>query len=453
MDKTLSIKKMLMDEVIEFFKKPLIYVLIFCIFIQFKIYQTIPEYVITSDSHTYAEEYVESIFHGRVNAKRTPLYPYFIKLIAKIGGQENLYNNIVMIQKILFIITLILFYYSLEKITKNKIITSVLTIILGICPFVILWNIMILTEAISLFEIILLIFVTILYLQNPKKFTAIFIGIIVLGMIMTRPSYIYILPIYLLFWILRFIFNKNEKTILTGLTSCIIAGLIILGYCGLMKSQHGEFSITTISYINNVITVIDSNSYKKANNTNIIAEINEIKGDRKDEAICWAAFNAIKEKYSVDELKELTRSSIKNDSNYIKYIVNKTINLGMCNIGTAGYVNNKEGYETINYAYIGNLLLPINFAFVYIMLIIAIIYLVYNLIRNARIDWIIAFFTILILANLFTLIVGAPFESQRLFLSSIIPILLLIGYVISKGINNNENVKVIGKNKKGEYNG
>lgn len=45
-----------------------------------------------------------------------------------------------------------------------------------------------------------------------------------------------------------------------------------------------------------------------------------------------------------------------------------------------------------------------------------------------QIDWIIAFFTVLILANLFTLIVGTLEEQQQLFLNSIECVLLLVVY-------------------------
>ena len=72
----------------------------------------------------------------------------------------------------MFIFTLILFYYTIQEIAKNKIISSILSIIFGICPFLVFWNIMILTEAVALFEIVLLSFITIKYLKNPNKYLA-----------------------------------------------------------------------------------------------------------------------------------------------------------------------------------------------------------------------------------------------------------------------------------------
>ena len=159
----------IIEKVLSILKKPIIYILIFCIFIQVQIYKTIPNFVLTNDSLTYSEGYNGSITNGKVDALRTPVYPYLIKVIEKIGGQEKLYANIALFQKALFIVTLILFYFTLNYLTKNKIIIYILTIIFGICPSVIFWNITILTEALSLFEIVLLSYITIKYLKRPTN--------------------------------------------------------------------------------------------------------------------------------------------------------------------------------------------------------------------------------------------------------------------------------------------
>ena len=260
---------------------------------------------------------------------------------------------------------------------------------------------------------------------------------------MTRPSFIYLLPIYILFWILRFFYNKEErKQVITGLISCAICGIILLGYCGLMKAQHGEFSVTSVSYINNVVTAIKSNTYKNASNQEMIKLVDEIKGGKEEEALYWDALRALQKEYSVEELKEFASTSIKGNPNYLKYLVDKTVELGFVNIGTASYVTPIEGYQELNYTYIGNLILPINFSFVYFVMIICIVYLLWNLIKNKQIDWVVAFLTILIVANLFTLIVGAPSEPQRLFLPSIISFLLLISKALT--IHKKEN-KLLGQ--------
>ena len=418
---------------LKFLKQPIIYILVFCVLVQMQIYKTIPEYVLTGDSLTYTEKYTGSIRNGQVDPLRTPVYPYIAKLIKKIGGEENLYKNIVIFQKILFILTLILFYCCVKEITKNKIIQSILTIIFGICPFIIFWNITILTEAFSLFEVVLLSLITIKYLKRPNKILAGAIGLLILIMIMTRPQYIYLLPIYILFWILKFFMDKKEKKqAIIGILSCIICAIMLLIYCTLMKAQHGEFSITGVSYINTTVTAINSNSYKKADNQEMISIVDEYVKESNDGTTTFRALDALKEKYSTEEIKQFASSAIKNDDHFLKYLLSKTLTLGTFNVGVANYFSPIEGYQNINYTIIGNLLLPINFALVYLLMAIEIIYLLWKLIKTKKINWIVAFCTALITANLFTLIVGAPFESQRLFLPSIVPLLILIALILSK---------------------
>ena len=161
------------QKIIEFAKQPIIYILIFCIGIQILIYKTIPDAVVMYDTTSYTTEYNGDIFKGEVDKARTLVYPYLIKIIGAIGGQENLYSNIVIFQKLLFVITIILFYACLKKVTKNRIIICVLTIIFGICPYIIFWNVLILTEALSLFEIVLLSLITLTYLNKPNMKSAI----------------------------------------------------------------------------------------------------------------------------------------------------------------------------------------------------------------------------------------------------------------------------------------
>lgn len=423
------------DKLFKFIKCPLIYVVVFCVIIQSLIYKTIPKYVMTTDSYTYSVEYTDNIFKGEVNGLRTPVYPYFIKAIKKVGGEDRLFENVVLVQKLLFIVSIILFYLCVIKLTKNKkILSSILTMIFGICPFFLFWNIIILTEALSILEILLISLFTIKYFEKKQLRYVFGISLMILISIFTRPSFIYLLPIYVFIWIMRFLFNKKElKNAIWGVVSCMIVGGFLLGYCALMKKQHGKFGISTVSYINNLVTCLNSGSYKLGSNQDILNDIEEIKGDRDDVEICWIVTSKLQGMYSSNELEEFANSALKNDrKNYIHYLIDKTMALGTVNIGTVDYFANLDEYLGINYYQISYLMCPINFAMVYLAIGISIIYLMYCLIKYSKIDWIVAFIFILILANLYTLIVGAPFESQRLFLSSAVLVLLLIGYVVAK---------------------
>lgn len=199
------------DKIINFLKQPIIYIMLFCVVAQAFIYKTIPSYVMTPDSNTYTITYRGHIFKGELDYERTPAYPYFTKIVKVIGGEEDWFNNIAIAQKLLFLVTIVLFYYCMRLITKNRILLTIFTVIFGVCPYLILWNVLVLTEAISIFEITLLSYITIKYLKKPSNLLAFSMGIIILFMIMTRPSFIYLLPIYILFWILKFFIDKRRK--------------------------------------------------------------------------------------------------------------------------------------------------------------------------------------------------------------------------------------------------
>lgn len=166
-------KEKIKMKIVDFLKQPLIYILLISVFFQIKIYDNVPEYLMTSDSYSYTVNFDKNFLKGEVDSARTPVYPYFVKVIKKIGGEENLFRNIVLVQKILFIITVILFYYCIQLITDNKIIKSIFTLSFAICPCIILWNVTILTESIALFEIAFLAFLTLKYLKRPNAFLAV----------------------------------------------------------------------------------------------------------------------------------------------------------------------------------------------------------------------------------------------------------------------------------------
>ena len=235
-----------MKKIKEVLENPLLYIIVTSIIVQIFMYKTIDKYRIFADTPSYVEQYTENILKGKVNAIRTPVYPYFIKIIKKIGGSNHLYTNIVLIQKVLFIISIILFYFSLKKITKNKLIQILLALSYGICPVTIFWNTIILTEGITLIEITALLYLTVSYIKEHKMYQSVLIGVVNLLMVMTRPSNIYLPVLYFMFWIIRLFVNKEErKQILGGLISTICCIIIILGYCLLIYKQYFSTYIST----------------------------------------------------------------------------------------------------------------------------------------------------------------------------------------------------------------
>lgn len=217
--------------------------------------------------------------------------------------------------------------------------------------------------------------------------------------------------------------NKKERVqSIIGIISCIICGCILLGYCEIVKEKTGVFSLSPVSNTNSLIQIIDSGAYKNIDNEEFEKTI-----DGSYES-SWKAKDAVIQKYDNEQIKQLIKSS-KRTKEYAIYLVKKTVKNGFRNIGV-NYAEMK-GAEHF-YRIVGLITLPIPFGILYIMMFICIIYLIKSLIKEKKINWILAFCVSLISANIFTLLVGAPYEEARLFVSSIPITLILIAYIIDR---------------------
>lgn len=423
------------EKIVSFLKNPIIYLVIIIAIVQSFIYANIPEVGHTGDSGGYLYAYDKgSFFNGYLDEARPPIYSYFIKVIKKIGGEANLESNVVLAQKILFLVSVILFYYILKLLIKNKIIIVSLTLIFGLSPSMFVWNTYIVTEAIVGIEMVFLAFITIKYLKKPSKILASFMGIIVLAMILTKPALIYLLPIYILFIILRFILNKEErKKLYFAIGSMVICCVCLIVYCLQMKNLYGVFGITAVSYNNTVLSAIISGAYVDSDNEQIKNEIKGLVGDKNPKDVDpYSIFDKIKQNHSSSKIEEFANSASKS-TKYKTFVLNRFIKVGTENIGTSYSNGEKSNKEYIyNYTFLGDLTVPITFGMLYIILFISIIYLIWYLIKYKKINWICAFFTSTIFANIFTLIVGAPFEEQRLFFPSMCLVILYVGVIIDK---------------------
>ena len=426
----------------EIFKQPILYILIICIAVQTAMYTVWEEYGVTNDTPSYIDSYQgNSFFKGHVDENRTPIYPYFIKIVKKMGGEENLKENIVFIQKILFLMSICIFYYALKTITKNKILLTIATLIFGITPALVSWNTMLLTESLSIVETVLLVFFTLQYLKKESKISAIFIHVIILIMVLTRPAFIYLLPIYFLFWIIRFFTNQQErKSIITAFISMAIVVAVLIGYCFLVKMNYGHFGLTAVSNVNSEVTAITSGSYLHSKNEELKNRTYELVGEKPSEDKVWNALWILQKEYPGEELAAFAKDTLYRNKEYYKYLFNKVIVLSTMNIGTV-YNNNSPQYQNQNFkiydiGLMGNMIFPINFGMIYLLLLGTIVYLIYYWIKYKKIDWILAFCTVLILANLFTAVVGAPFETQRLFVVAIIFVIVEITYIVANIVKN-----------------
>jgi len=84
-----------------------------------------------------------------------------------------------------------------------------------------------------------------------------------------------------------------------------------------------------------------------------------------------------------------------------------------------------------NYYDMANLMFPVNFSHLYIIIVLLSVFLIYNFLKNRKISWLLYFCTGFVFLNVVTVIAGAPFDWSRLMLPSLPVLLLLFIRVIS----------------------
>ncbi len=412
-------------------KSPLLYVVIICIIAYASIYNIFDAYFLFPDSATYIHASNLNPFRGNLDYIRTPGYPFFIKVIRALFGKEDLYMNIVKAHYVLLFISVILFFFSVKKITDNKLLQGIFTLLYGLSPYILFWNHAIGTEPMSLFSITLLIYLTISYLHKPGYSLAVILGLYIFYLVMVRPAFLFLVALYIIFWLLRFVFNRNDcKYNITGLASTIVSILCILIYCSCINMQYGKFAITTVSMNNNIENLIKSRTYGDAQNKKIVEFINQsllTRGEK--DASMWIICKDLRQNFSDKELDAFYRDAMKaNFLKYIAYLVKKTITIAPHTVGVL--------YVYSHFSGISFLSLPFTFAHMYILLIVSTIYIIYILSRYKRINWLFSFLVCVIGGTLFTAIVGAPFEWQRLFATALPSVMLLFSYFVEHIVKN-----------------
>lgn len=429
----MSTKNKFISFIKSVFKSPLTYILLFSFFVQYAVYSKYETYTFSGDTLSYLSDmYKDNIFLGKVNLFRTPVYPYFCKFFELFSSGKALYTNIALGQKILFFVGIILFYLTTKKLFNKKIPCFIITLFYAINPYLFLWNTMLLTEAITIFEITLLLYLTISFIKVPKKSSAIGIGIQLLLLVMTRPANIYLVAPYLIFWILKYILEKKSKTfnvIKTGLISTIVAIVVILLYCNQMRIQHGNFGLTSVSNTNSTLTIIYSGLYTYSDRKDFVKDIDKFYIPN-DAFVPWDALADLSTHYDVKDFNEFLSSAKKNAGiNYYLYILRKTLSCGADSLGVI-YSIPKNGANLYQFTVLAYDFFPISFSLAYYFIIAAFIYLLVYLIKKREIEWITAALFSIIAGNIFVSIVGAPFEWQRLCVISIPALIILVPYLI-----------------------
>jgi hypothetical protein len=376
-------------------------------------------YCYFEDSKSYLY-YTANIFIGRVDGWRTPVYPYFIKLI-KFFSSENYIQNVVIVQSIISFFSIILFYKTLCLVFKKRAIIFLASLIFGIMPTIVNFDKCIYTESISISAGILFLYFIVSYLKKPTMLKALLFSSYVFFLIMLRPAFISLLPLIIIFWITRIVFNKSEwKICLYGLAASSVSILLVLGYSKLNYIQNGFNGISMVFNANQMDNIINYNIYQNGNDYEISNTIQQnmifhpVSNPNNDtiQAI-------VKSKYDQQRINKFIHNCIKNNLNKYTYCTLKKIYYLSFKTTSIIFADTiKEGY-TVKWFWLISSIISFPFIVVFALLFIDFIYILrfWNILKQP--PWLKIIIFSIIAMQLITCITGAQGEYMRLFVISL----------------------------------
>lgn len=383
------------------------------------------------DTATYIN-YPANILKGETDGLRTPVYPYFIKLV-KLFGEQNLMDHVVVAQIIISFLAIILFYNVVKICFKQSGVVFSATLLYGVLLPVINFDKMVLTESLSISCSLLVIYVGVKYLQRPGSGKAWALTLFAFVCIMLRPSFVYLLPLIVVFWISRLLFfRKDWKMCLSGLTASVVVILLIMGYSHLNKKNHNFNGISVVSNNNEMAVIVIANIYQYGNDPEITAAIKANLDLQQKNTGKPSKGENVMLKFEPDRIHHFIMSCIKNQPvAFALAIGGKLIDLQTLNIFT-NYADHKLCFLAFRMNNIEYMLFCVTFNILYIFIVVTLVMIITGWLKKKQIPWFGLLLWLLIFAQVAVAIIAGYSEYPRLILPAMPALIILLFSYIDK---------------------
>ncbi|MDB5134567.1 MAG: Dolichyl-phosphate-mannose-protein mannosyltransferase [Mucilaginibacter sp.] len=369
--------------------------------------------------------YHANILKGETDGLRTPVYPYFIKLI-RLFGQQNLIDHVITAQVVISFLSIILFYKIVQAFFRKRSVIFAASLLYGIMLPVINFDKLILTESLSVTCSLIFIYMMVGYLQKPQNIKAWILTLYVFIAIMLRPSFIYLLPLVIAFWLLRLIVSKKDrKMCLSGLAASIVVILLILGYSNLNKKNAGFNGISVVSNNNELAVLVNADLYRDGNDPEISAAIKSSLKQQQSAGKNESGQNIVVP-FEPERVHKFIINCIKNQpAAYTRYIGNKLLELQATNIFT-NYAAHKLSFLAFRVENIEYLVFCVTFNILYIFLVLDLIMIFVGWAKRKEAPWFKIVLWSLIAGQVAVAILGGYSEYQRLILPAMPALIILL---------------------------
>ncbi|MDM7987578.1 MAG: glycosyltransferase family 39 protein [Smithella sp.] len=248
-------------------------ILVICLLYRFFYFGYLHPGMVLYNSDSVSYFVFVDICKGIVDLYRTPLYPYIIKFFQYASG-ENLVSHLIVFQQAISFLSIIPFYFVSQSVIKDKSIAVIATLFYGLWHPVLIQNVHLNPEFLCFAGSILLLWILVKYLEKPGKMKALSLGILPFFLIMLKPTYLMLIFVVFLFFVLRLVVVREEKKIVYwGLVGLLVSSAGVLGYCEMNKKHNGQFVLSNIALNNTLFHISYSGAYRDGGDPELIAII------------------------------------------------------------------------------------------------------------------------------------------------------------------------------------
>ena len=369
-----------------------------------------------------------------IDLYRPPIYPMFLRLV-QYFSPDNLIRNVILIQHIVYFLSIIPFFFLSKKIFKNVYLTVFSTICYGCTPFLITYNVYIIPECFSIVGSVIALYLLVAYIEYPTKWRAFLLGIGPFILILLKPVFLLVPCMTLLFFIFRYIFVKQEKTALNlGMLGIGITTIGVVGFCGLNKAINGEFTLSKVALHNNLGNIILSGAYVDGDEEELVSLIDGASG-------LYTKIYTLENKF-VDNYKEAFYSMPLFLQNYateegIAYWLKIPDTQNYSTERLNKFVKNSQltnTYYEYTFDRFVQMFVTRKTKYVTIAILLELLIMLWLLLKYRKIEWVL-FYSIIFTAGIFsTVVIGAIGWGARLIAPAYPFIIIVIVYLVAKAL-------------------
>lgn len=189
--------------------------------------------------------------NGKIDILRTPVYPIYLGVFKTLFGSEHFLLFSVIGQHIIYLISIYFFYKIAILITNSKNVSFYLTLFYTFFPGLCAWCNTIQTESLAISCNLFFVYWCLLLYQKGTIKRGFFVALWLSLLIMLRPIFLYLLPVWGVLWILCIFQTKKKIQAIYGLVGVAFAFCLLLVYMFAFKKAHGIFAPTSVGTINN----------------------------------------------------------------------------------------------------------------------------------------------------------------------------------------------------------